>query len=81
MAYRDLSARDPLGNFNPEYGYAFYWPFAQAPKVGDWAIAPGHSGSTTVIVGKIGRPASAKGKQLKELERLLTPDEVARRHS
>ena len=55
VAFRDLESRAPLANFSPEWGYAYLWPFADEPQVGDWAVAPGLDGPATVIVGMVGQ--------------------------
>lgn len=77
VAFRDLDARYPLRNFSSEHGYAYVWPFREAPRVGQWAIADGWSGPATVIVGSIGLPQHARGMELKSLHRLIPAAEVS----
>lgn len=78
VAFREIGTLDPLRNFSPDRGYAYLWPFAQEPEVGQWAVAPGIDGPATVVVGAIGLPASARGIELKPLSQLL-PSEVVQR--
>jgi len=69
---------DALDNFNPDYGYAYIWPWAEAPTVGRWAIAPGIDGPATVVVGAIGASSTALAYDLKALIRLIPQVEVDR---
>jgi len=78
VAFRELGTQDPLRNFSPDFGYAYLWPFAQEPRVGQWAVAPGMDGPASVIVGAIGLPASARGMELKPLSQLISPEAVQR---
>ncbi|MCC2334095.1 hypothetical protein [Cellulomonas wangsupingiae] len=78
VAFRELTAPDPLRHFSPESGYAYLWPFAQEPQVGQWAIAPGLDGPASVVVGAIGLPAGARGMTLKALSGLIPPAQVQR---
>lgn len=78
VAFRELGAPDPLRNFSPDHGYAYVWPFAQEPRVGQWAVAPGMDGAASVVVGAIGLPASARGMALKPLSQLIAPAAVQR---
>lgn len=77
VAFRDLDAKDPLANFSPEYGYAYLWPFSIPPQVGDWAVAAGVDGPTTVVVGALGAPASARALELKSLLKQIPTTDVA----
>src|SRR5699024_10094582 len=76
VAFRDLDHRNPLGNFSPEHGYAYVWPFRETPRVGQWAMAPGIDGPATVIVGAIGLPQTSRGLELKSLVRQVPQSEV-----
>lgn len=76
VAFRDLGTRDPLKNFSSEHGYAYVWPFAEEPRIGRWAIVDGWDGPSTVVVGALGLPESARGIELKPLRRLIPEAEV-----
>lgn len=76
VAFRDLAANDPLANFSPDHGYAYVWPFPEPPRIGDWAIAPGWDGPASVVVGRVGIPASAAGETLKTLVKRIPPEHV-----
>lgn len=76
VAFRDLESRAPLANFSPEWGYAYLWPFADEPQVGDWAVAPGLDGPATVIVGMVGQCNDIPRRELKKLIRLVPAEEV-----
>lgn len=78
VAFRDIAAKSPLADFSPDHGYAYMWPFPEAPQVGDWAVAPGWKGPASVIVGALGAPASAQGMDLKPLLKRIPPENVAR---
>lgn len=78
VAFRDLTARDPLNNFSLAHGYAYIWPFPDPPKVGDWAVAPGIDGPASVIVGSLQMHSSARGLELMTLIRPISPEEVLR---
>jgi hypothetical protein len=76
VRFADPGRRDPLANFSPQHGYAYLWPFAERPQIGQWAIAQGLDGPTTVVVGAIGLPSHARGMELKNLLRLVPDSEV-----
>lgn len=78
VAFREIGTPDPLRNFSPDHGYAYLWPFAQEPRVGQWAIAPGMDGPASVVVGAIGLPAGARGMELKPLSQLVSPEAIQR---
>lgn len=76
VAFRNLANPTPLEDFDPEYGYAYVWPFKRHPQVGDWAWAEGYDGPATVVVGMLGATPAAAGRELKPLLREVTTDEV-----
>ncbi|WP_164477838.1 hypothetical protein [Nocardioides pantholopis] len=76
VAFRELGSRDPLRNFSPDHGYAYTWPFPLPPQIGQWAVADGWEGESSVVVGALGMPAQARGMELKALSRLISPLEV-----
>src|SRR5690625_3831805 len=59
-AFRELTEPEPLRNFNPEYGYAYRWALRSPPQVGQWALAQGIDGLSTVIIGAIGTNSYAR---------------------
>lgn len=81
VAFRDLAMRDPLANFSPERGYAYVWPFAEPPQVGQWAVADGGGQLATVVVGAIGLPPSARGMELKSIISLIPQSQVDKVHA
>lgn len=76
VSFRSLGERVFLDDFNPEHGYAYIWPFTEPPLLGQWAIAEGTDGPTTVVVRALGVPAHARRLQLKALLRLISQSEV-----
>jgi hypothetical protein len=78
VAFRDITAHDPLTGAAPDSGYGYLWPFPQPPRVGDWAVAPGIDGPATVVVVALQAPVSARGLKLKPLLQAILPEEVAR---
>lgn len=77
VAFRDpLDRRDPLANFLPEHGYAYLWPFAEPPQIGQWAVVQGIEGPATVVIGAIGLPSQARGMELKSVVRPIPQSEV-----
>jgi len=78
VSFRDLGTQVSFDDFDPQYGYAYIWPFPEPPQVGRWAIADGIDGPTTVVVRALGMTRSAAGMVLKPLRRLIPQAEVDR---
>lgn len=70
----------PFSNEEAMRGYTYVWPFPEVPQIGDWAIAEGYDGPTSVVVALIGKHPSNSfpDDQLKSLVRRIPSDEVER---